>query len=138
MRTHRIIGLGTLFGFILSRAAATSYDAIHGMFRLTDLHLVGVIGLAIAIAAAGFAAARRRPTLAKAMAVKPMKPGLVLGGLMFGAGWAISGTCPGTAIAQLGEGTLAGGITILGIALGAYLRAALDRRSARALGDIAV
>ena len=31
----RTLSLGILFGFVLSRAGATSYDAIRGMFRLT-------------------------------------------------------------------------------------------------------
>jgi uncharacterized membrane protein YedE/YeeE len=136
MKTHRIIALGALFGFILSRVAATDYDAINGMFLLTDLHLVGVIGVAIAVAAIGFALARQRVARSRAgvplaMVKKPMKPHLILGGLMFGAGWAISGTCPGTAIAQLGEGTLAGGITIIGIVAGAYLHAALKNAGLR-------
>lgn len=133
----RFIAFGMLFGFILSRVGATSYDAIHGMFMLTDLHLVGVIGVAIAVAAAGMAYARRtrassREGVPLAMVHKPMKPGLIAGGLMFGAGWALSGTCPGTALAQLGEGTLAGGITILGILAGAQLHSLYQRRAATA------
>jgi hypothetical protein len=120
-----------IFGFVLSRVGATDYDAIHGMFMLTDLHLYGVIGTAVAVAALGFAYVRRRTLrgpggVPLAIVAKPMKPGLIIGGLMFGAGWALTGTCPGTALAQLGEGTLAGGITILGILAGAYARTRID------------
>ena len=32
---------GTGFGFVLSRAGATDFDLMSGMFRFTDLHLVG-------------------------------------------------------------------------------------------------
>jgi uncharacterized membrane protein YedE/YeeE len=132
--TSRIIGLGMAFGFVLTRAGATDAGAIHGMFKLTDLHLFGVIGVAIAVAALGFAYVRRtdarHPSGAPlAVKPKPMKPGIVVGGLMFGAGWAVTGTCPGTALAQLGQGTLAAGATVLGILAGAYLH---GRRSARA------
>ncbi len=128
--TSRFIAFGALFGFILSRVDATNYDAIHGMFRLTDLHLMGVIGLAVAVAATGFALAKRKDVpAARAIKPKPMKPGVVWGSVLFGIGWAVSGTCPGTALAQLGEGTIAGGITIVGIALGAHLRNSLDRRA---------
>jgi len=131
--TSRFIAFGMLFGFVLSRADATSYDAIHGMFRLTDLHLVGVIGLAIGLAAIGFALMKRNQLpVARAIKPKPMKRGVWLGGTLFGVGWAITGTCPGTALAQLGEGTLAGGITIMGIAAGSYFRLWLDRRRALA------
>lgn len=39
---------GALFGFVLSRARVTDYDAMASMFRLADFHVVGVIGSAIA------------------------------------------------------------------------------------------
>lgn len=54
---------GILFGFILSRAGVTDYDAIAGMFRLTDVHLFGVIGSAIGTAALAFWALRRPGSL---------------------------------------------------------------------------
>jgi hypothetical protein len=121
------------FGFVLSRVGATDYDAINGMFMLTDLHLYGVIGTAVAVSALGFAYVRRRKVRSAggvplAIVAKPMQPGVIWGGLLFGAGWALTGTCPGTALAQLGEGTMGGGITILGILAGAYLRSLVDRR----------
>jgi hypothetical protein len=50
---------GALFGFVLSRSRVTDYDAIAGMFRLTDLHLFGVIGAAIAVSALGLWIVRR-------------------------------------------------------------------------------
>jgi uncharacterized membrane protein YedE/YeeE len=133
----RSIGLGLLFGFLLSRVGATSYDAISGMFALTDLHLVGVIGLAIAVAAIGFGLFRRFGIRARggaplALAKKPYGPGVIWGGLLFGAGWAIAGTCPGTALAQIGEGRLAGIVTFIGIVLGAYAQNRVAVAGARA------
>jgi uncharacterized membrane protein YedE/YeeE len=130
------IALGALFGFILSRAGATDYDAISGMFRLTDLHLFGVIGTAVAVSAAGFLVARRRGvrTLsgeAVLLTKKPMTRGLVAGALLFGLGWGVSGTCPGTALAQVGEGRLAGIVTFSGILLGAWMKDWQARRRQR-------
>ena len=129
---------GWIFGFVLSRAGATEFDAIHGMFLLEDLHLVGVMGVAIGLSAVGYQLFRRgvlrvRGGSAANLQAKPMKKGLVVGGLLFGAGWALSGTCPGTSLAQIGEGTLSGVLTFAGILVGARLhgwRAA--RASARA------
>jgi uncharacterized membrane protein YedE/YeeE len=123
----RSIGLGLVFGFLLSRVGATNYDAISGMFALTDLHLLGVIGLAIALAALGFALFRRFRVRARggaplALAKKPFTPGVIWGGLLFGVGWALAGTCPGTALAQIGEGRLAGAVTFAGIVLGALFQ----------------
>jgi uncharacterized membrane protein YedE/YeeE len=122
----KTIGFGVLFGFVLSRVGATDYDAIRGMFRLTDLQLMGVIGTAIALCAVVFAFVRRHALVSLrgeriALAKKPMVKGLVVGSVLFGVGWAMSGTCPGTALAQIGEGRLAAIVTFAGILLGAYL-----------------
>ena len=67
------------------------------------------------------------------MTSKPYGPGVLWGGLLFGVGWALAGTCPGTALAQIGEGKLAGIVTFAGIVLGAYVqnRWAVGRARAR-------
>ena len=117
---------GTLFGFILSRARATDYDAIAGMFRLQDLHLMGVIGVAIGVGAVGMFLLKRSGARALNsepidLKPKPMKKGLFLAGLVFGAGWALSGACPGTALAQIGEGKIYAVFTVAGILTGTWL-----------------
>lgn len=50
--------------------------------------------------------------------------GNLWGGLLFGTGWALTGTCPGTALAQVGEGQLLALATVAGLLAGvaAYLR----------------
>ncbi len=130
------LAFGALFGFILSRVGATDYDAIVGMFALTDLHLMGVIGSAVLVAGVGLRLLRRRrPTLAAlaSMTPKPRKAGNVVGGLLFGAGWAITGTCPGTVMAQLGEGKMVALFTLTGILIGAALYQRLGHGVERAL-----
>jgi uncharacterized membrane protein YedE/YeeE len=109
---------GALFGFLLSRARATDYAAIVDMFRLVDLHLMGVIAVAIATAALGLAVLRQ--TSGVKLATKPARAGIFLGGLVFGVGWALAGACPGTALAQLGEGKLYALATIGGILAGTW------------------
>lgn len=123
----RHIFFGLVFGLVLVRVGATSFDAIAGMFLLSDLHLVGVIGSAVALNALGLWWLRRgqirsREGAPLALATKPLVPGLAVGALLFGAGWALSGTCPGTALAQIGEGKLAGLVTFAGIVAGAWLQ----------------
>jgi uncharacterized membrane protein YedE/YeeE len=122
----RTVFFGALFGFVLSRVGATDYDAIAGMFMLTDLHLAGVIGAAVALSGLGFFVIRRRHahTLRGEpifLAEKQMTRYLVPGALLFGTGWALSGTCPGTSLAQIGEGHWAGMATFLGIVVGGCL-----------------
>jgi len=52
---------------------------------------------------------------------KPMRRGIITGSLLFGVGWGLSGTCPGSAPAMLGEGKLMALFAIGGIVLGTYL-----------------
>lgn len=132
MHATRTTLYGVLFGFTLSRADATSFDAIYEMFMFHEFHLYGVIGTAVAVSALGFWLMRRRHVTAHdgaplALGQKPMQRGLVIGSLLFGAGWAVSGTCPGTALAQLGQGSLAALFTIAGIWLGACAQARRQR-----------
>jgi uncharacterized protein len=87
---------GVAFGFALSRARATDYDTIISMFRLTDLHLVWVMVVAIAVAAVGLAILRRRRAHALvgcAIDIHPkaMQRGILPAGLIFGMGWALTG-----------------------------------------------
>jgi uncharacterized membrane protein YedE/YeeE len=126
MRSALFLVFGVLFGFVLSRARATDYDTIVAMFRLTDLHLAFVIGLAIATAALGFWLLRRAGGLTPSgdpieFRKKPWHAGAALGGLVFGTGWALTGACPGTALAQVGEGKLVALVTVAGIVLGTYV-----------------
>jgi hypothetical protein len=115
---------GTLFGVLLSRTGATSYDAVAGMFLFTDFQLWGVIGVAVLVAGTGQAVFRRLNLLGASLPTakpKPIKPTLLAGAVLFGTGWAVTGTCPGTGLAQIGEGKLIGFVTVAGILAGSAL-----------------
>ncbi|MCA9620003.1 MAG: YeeE/YedE family protein [Myxococcales bacterium] len=117
---------GAVFGFVLSRAGATTYDYYAKLFLFQDLQLMWVIGVAAAVGAIGVAVLKRIG--AKALVGgepisfegKPWKRGLTVGSLMFGVGWGLAGACPGTALAMLGEGKLMAGFSVVGILLGTY------------------
>ena len=59
---------------------------------------------------------------------KSLHRGTVIGGVIFGLGWGISGACPGTVLAQLGEGKVLAVFTFTGIIAGTYLYAILFPR----------
>ena len=85
---------GAVFGLLLRQGRATDYDAIEGIFLFRDFHLVGVIGSAIATAAVGLLLLRRRPGYQDMAEFKPKRldAGVIAGSLVFGVGWALSGT----------------------------------------------
>lgn len=119
--------LGTVFGFLLSRAGATTFDFYAQLFLFEDLQLLWVIATAGVVGIIGTSALKRFRARAWAdrqplsFQGKPMRKTLVLGALLFGIGWGVSGACPGTAPAMLGEGKMLAGFTLLGILLGTYL-----------------
>ena len=117
---------GFFFGYFLSKARATDYDTIVDMFMCKEFQLYGVLGVAILILAAGLFLTHRfgKPTLSgKALDWEPLKfePNRLIGALLFGIGWALAGTCPGTAVTQLGEGKVSALFTVAGILAGVWL-----------------
>ena len=59
---------------------------------------------------------------------KPFTKGTVIGGLLFGMGWAITGACPGPIFAQIGSGEAMALVSFAGAFLGAYLYAVIRPR----------
>ena len=114
--------LGTLFGFVLQRVGAADPDRIVGMIRLTDLHLAKTILLAIGSSSALlFLSLAAGWTDVEHLSVKTMSCGVLVGGLVFGAGWAVSGYCPGTGVAAAGAGRKDAVAFVLGGLCGAAL-----------------
>ena len=56
---------------------------------------------------------------------KPCHKGVIIGGMLFGAGWAITGACPGPIYAQIGGGAWMALVTLAGALAGMYLYAIL-------------
>jgi uncharacterized protein len=118
--------LGTLFGFALSRAGATNYDIIADMFKFKNPQLYFVIGTAFFLNLIAYQVLKRAGVSGRYGAPlnlpdRTFHPGIIPGAMIFGVGWAITGTCPGTAMAQLGEGHLAALIVIAGTFVGAWI-----------------
>ena len=116
-----LIGVG--FGFLLQRGGVTRYDVVVGQLLLQDFTVVKIMLTAIvtgmvgvhALCAAGWA------TLSK----KPGSVGsTVFGGLVFGAGFAVVGYCPGTLLGAVGQGSLDALFGIAGMLAGAAAYAA--------------
>ncbi|TAJ19909.1 MAG: hypothetical protein EPO65_05375 [Dehalococcoidia bacterium] len=117
------LGLGTLFGFVLSRSGAADYDFIQGMFLFTNFQLYGIIGSAVAITAPSLYLLKRYgKTLTGKPLVIELKPGHrgnVVGGILFGIGWSITGMCPGPILVNIGEGKVYALAALAGSLVGA-------------------
>ena len=127
------LGFGMLFGFALSRVRASDYNYIYNMFTGTDLTLALVIVSAIFVGAVGMrllAMNHYRGYQGQPIEVnkKELTKYTALGGTIFGIGWGMSGACPGTLMAQIGEGSLMGLVTLTGAILGTYAYAMLKEK----------
>jgi len=126
---------GLALGFVLSRLGFTDWGEVHAMFTLgifaggpspATLRLLLAFCGAVGISMAGFLLLTRRD----AIPPRRIQPGTVAGGLLFGAGWALSGGCPSIAVVQVGEGRLAAGASVAGVLLGTWIgRRVAARRS---------
>jgi len=114
---------GTAFGWVLSRSGAADYDFIQRMFLFESFQLYGILGTAVAVTAPGLWLLKRagRTATGKPLRVtpKPRHPGNVLGGVLFGIGWSITGMCPGPILVNLGEGKLYAVGALAGVLVGA-------------------
>ncbi len=124
------LGFGILFGFALSRVGASDFDLILGMFLGADYTLIGVIGIAVVVGFIGMQLIKKfeQPTISGEslkISYKELKPWSLVGAGIFGLGWGISGACPGTVLAQLGEGKVFGFFTFAGMIVGTYIYARL-------------
>ena len=129
--------LGAVFGFVLSRSGAADYNFVQGMFLLEKFQLYGIIGTAVLITAPGLWLLKRhgRTLLGAPLSVrpKPQHPGNVLGGVLFGIGWSITGMCPGPILVNIGEGKLYALAALAGALIGAAVFGVLYPRLSRPL-----
>lgn len=124
----RIFLLGLLFGITLTMGEVISWFRIYEMFRFESFHMYGVIGSAVVLGAAfhllarrmGWTAAEGRPLDIFWYEPKHWKSYL-LGGTVFGMGWAVTGACPGPLFITLGAGYLPILVAIVGALLGTLL-----------------
>lgn len=132
---------GAAFGFILSRAGATTFDFYAKLFLFQDLQLMWVIGSAVVVGLVGMQILSRlsfkAPLTGDPVEVKrrPPKKGFAVGAVLFGMGWGLAGACPGTALVMLGEMKFGPLFTIMGIVLGTYLYGLQQSRKAALPAD---
>jgi uncharacterized membrane protein YedE/YeeE len=125
---------GLAFGFIIARAGAVRFDFIRDMFLMRSFQLYGVIGGAIAVALPLFWWVSRRAGAGDARFKglrwphRRLTPGTLPGAAIFGLGWALTGTCPGPAVVQIGEGHWVALATVAGIFLGNLAYESAHRR----------
>ncbi|RLD85678.1 MAG: YeeE/YedE family protein [Bacteroidetes bacterium] len=134
MKYLKYLLVGLIFGITLSKAEVISWYRIYEMFKLQSFHMYGVIGSAVVIGIF-IMYFFKRETLktyqGKVIVVADKKKGLwrnLLGGTIFGLGWALGGVCPGPMYILLGKGVVAILVVLFGAHLGAFLYQAVKHK----------
>ncbi len=121
--------IGIAMGFTLSRSGFSNPDAVNAMFTLSEVRLLLTFATAVSLLVVGFRLMPRH--LTSRLAKRRQQRGTVLGGLMFGTGWALCGACPSIALVQIGEGQWWAVLTLCGMFAGNLGFALLDRHVLR-------
>lgn len=126
---------GIAFGFFLQKGGAAKYHILVGVLLLEDWTVVqimlsaivvGMVGV-FALAALGLVELKPKPTRYAAN---------VIGGLLFGVGFALSAYCPGTSAAALGQGNYDALAVMAGMLAGSWIFAETSGWTARHLEPI--
>jgi uncharacterized membrane protein YedE/YeeE len=126
MKFIKYLIVGTLFGIVMAKSEALSWYRIQEMFRFQSFHMYGIIGTAVVMGVLGVA-------LIKKFKVKDIEGNPIqfypkdksifrylLGGAIFGLGWALSGACPGPMVVNIGYGYISFTLVLLFAMLGTF------------------
>lgn len=110
--------VGIIFGIVFIKGEIVSWFRIQEMFRFESFHMYGVIGTAVIVGLISVQLIKRlglktiygEPII---LHDKKFNKGQIIGGLIFGLGWGITGACPGPLFAQIGYGFVTAIITLI-------------------------
>jgi len=127
MKFLKFLLIGIFFGIVLVKSEAVSWFRIYEMFRFQSFHMYGIIGTAIASGIL-FLQISKRGYIKSIKGVNIFVPkkekGLIryiIGGIIFGFGWALIGACPGPMYVLLGTGVWSMIIVISAAILGTFI-----------------
>ena len=122
-----VLVLGTFFGILLVKSEAVSWFRIQEMFRFQSFHMYGILGSGVVVAGASFALLKRfrvKDIFGEEVHIPPREwdrgYAQILGGTVFGLGWALLGACPGPLYALIGSGYTVIIVALLFAVLGAW------------------
>ena len=127
MKKLLFIFIGLCFGIIMYKSEAASWFRIYEMFRFEAFHMYGIIGTALAFGILFVQIIKRYNVKSfdgNPIVIAPKEKSFsryLLGGIIFGLGWALVGACPGPIFVLIGAGYLPIIIVFLSAALGTFL-----------------
>jgi uncharacterized membrane protein YedE/YeeE len=126
MKNIKFLLLGIIFGFILIKGEVVCWFRIQEMFRFQSFHMYGTICSAIAVGMLSVFLIKKfkvKTFSGEEIVIedKQFSKGNIIGGLMFGFGWAMTGACPGPLYALIGSGLPIIIVVLLSAVFGTYI-----------------
>lgn len=127
MNILKYLLVGFIFGIVLTKSEAVSWYRIYEMFQFQSFHMYGIIMVAIATGLIGIQIIKRKnikDIKGLPIAIQDKESGSTrywVGGLFFGLGWALVGSCPGPIFILLGAGFLPVILVLLGALVGTFI-----------------
>jgi len=134
MKFIKFLLLGIVFGIVMTKSEAVSWYRIQEMFRFQAFHMYGIIGTAVTLGVAGVALIKRfrmRDFSGNPIMFNPKEKSVLrylIGGSIFGLGWALSGACPGPMVVNIGYGYWAMAVVFFFALVGTYLYALIKNK----------
>jgi uncharacterized membrane protein YedE/YeeE len=123
--------VGFLFGIVLTKSEAVSWYRIYEMFQFQSFHMYGIIGVAVATGVIGIQIIKRKNIKdinglpIEILDKENSSVRYLVGGISFGLGWALVGSCPGPIFILIGAGFLPVIIVLIGALIGTVIYGAL-------------
>lgn len=127
MKFLKFLVLGCIMGIVMSKSEVISWYRIYEMFRFGSFHMYGIIGSAVMTGALGVFLIKKfnlKDFSGKPIVFQDKKKSIaryLIGGIIFGLGWAITGACPGPMFVLLGYGIYSIAIVIAAAVFGTFL-----------------
>ncbi|HCR49050.1 MAG TPA: YeeE/YedE thiosulfate transporter family protein [Rhodothermales bacterium] len=119
--------VGVWFGIVMTKSEAVSWFRIQEMFHFQSFHMYGIIGTAVGFGALfTFLMKRFKAKDVFGNVVVPeqkvrhgrFNARYLIGGTLFGLGWALTGACPGPVFVLVGHGIWSMTIVIVSALIG--------------------
>jgi uncharacterized membrane protein YedE/YeeE len=127
MKFFKFLLVGIIFGIVMTKSEAVSWYRIQEMFRFQAFHMYGIIGTAVTLGMLGIFIIKKlklKDISGNYISLQHKEKSVLrylLGGTIFGLGWALSGACPGPIVVNFGLGFLSFGIVFFFAILGTFV-----------------
>ena len=134
MKYLKFLLVGIFFGIVLVKSEAVSWYRIYEMFRFQSFHMYGIIGSAVIVGVIAVWLIKRYKVKSiedQQIILNPKDKVFtryIVGGTIFGLGWALAGACPGPMFVLVGTGILSMLIVIAAAVLGTFVYGLLKDR----------